>query len=402
MVWPKSLQVVLVIAILIRLLLAPLSYHDDTQVNYWWGKFATEFPLRGYYDWLEFGGYVHPDQPVLYILFYASIRHVWQFSHDIFWYLNVHIPAFPSYFMQWYFEKGNLFLEKIPIIFSDLILIFLAYKFLSKKIAFIFALFPPLIYNTAVWGGNDSLLNLLGLSALYFLYKKRYIYSSILFALCFLFKTSLVMFLPIVLIIFIKNKPNFKNIFFLFIPATTLSLLLAYPFSTYFLPTWIFNLYTKIVLPGAMHQITSNALNFWALIYGLNPLPDDNIRLLSLFICFILYIYISVKLWKNFQPRQILLSLVQITLVTFTFMTRMHERYTFPALIPLLVLSYYDRSYFKYFILLTLTHMLNVYNLWWVPNIPLLITFLKIDLVIRIISLINTLLALKLLTKNVK
>ena len=83
-------------------------------------------------------------------------------------------------------------------------------------------------------------------------------------------------------------------------------------------------------------------------------------------------------------------------------MTRMHERYTFPALIPLLILCFYNRSFYKYFVVLSITHLLNVYNWWWIPKIPFLMNFLKIDITVRVISFLNLFLTLGLLIKNDK
>jgi hypothetical protein len=142
-------------------------------------------------------------------------------------------------------------------------------------------------------------------------------------------------------------------------------------------------------------------MNFWALFYGLKPQLDEilvfnllSARLFSLIISSLFYIYICIQLYKNYSTKQLILSIVQITLVTFTFMTRMHERYTFPSLIPIFILSISDRKFLKFFILLSLTHMINIYHWWWFPHINFLVNLFEQEIIVRLVSLTNVILTL--------
>ncbi|MFA6602507.1 MAG: hypothetical protein WCT01_01755 [Candidatus Shapirobacteria bacterium] len=411
MVWSKVLTVqkYLLAALVLRLLIAPFTYHDDVVTNYWWGKFALDFPLRGYYDWLNFGGYVTPDQPPLYVLYYRLIRQCYLFIYQYLWWLNTHIPAFPSNFMQWYFDHGNQILQKVPSILADLGLIIILFKkfpqIINQKIFFIFVLFfPPLFYNSAVWGGNDIILNLLGLASLYFLYRKQIVLSFLFITLCLLFKTSWLIFLPLYLVMIIKAKPKLSSLLISILLSFFLVFIFSFAFAPVFSYSWLFNLYLTKILPGAMPQLTANAFNFWALLYGLTPRLDDvvvflsfNYRQISMLVSIFLTLLISINLYRNYNLNQLLLSLVNITLVCFMFMTRMHERYTFPLLIPLLVLSILAPKFKKYLYLLTFTHILNVYHWWWVPHIPVLINVLSQVYVVRLVSLLNLIILLFLL-----
>lgn len=414
MVWPKvaqtfvskiSLFKILLLAFIVRVILLPLIYHGDVTTIYWWGKFASEFTWRGYYDWLNFGGYNHPDQPMLLIDYSFIIRQTYLFFYQILWFLNTHIPLFPSNFMTWYFLNGNQFLIKFPFVLTDITLIYLVYKFLHNKFAAILlALYLPLIYNSAVWGSGDSLINLLGLLSIYFLFQKKYLYFTLFFFSSVMFKPSLIIWSPLILIIFFKNRLNLKNIFTMLAIILFLIYLISRPFAITNPFVWFFGLMTQKILPGVMPQITSNAMNFWALFYGLVPKLDETIifnlisvRGLSLIISAFLYLYISIRLYRHYSLKNLILALVQISLVTFTFMTRMHERYTFPALIPLFILCFYNQRFIKYFIILTLTHLFNVYHWWWFPQINFLISFLSLEPVIRLISLTNVILTISLL-----
>ena len=60
---------ILILGIFIRLLSWPWIYHGDVTATYWWGKFASEFNWRGFYDWLNFGGHSPPDQPMVNIYY---------------------------------------------------------------------------------------------------------------------------------------------------------------------------------------------------------------------------------------------------------------------------------------------------------------------------------------------
>ncbi len=413
----KKLTIVriLIFAFIIRLLLLPWAYHGDVTVTYWWGKFATEFGWRGYYDWLNFGGYGRHDQPMLNIYYDWAIRQLYFLIYNIFWFLNTNIPAFPSKFMQWYFEYGNQILLKLPMIFADIFIIYFVYKFIdqqfnkymAKIVAIILTMYLPLIYNSAVWGSGDSVINLFALLSIYFLWHKKYSISALLFLTSVLYKSSLLIWSPIILIMVLQNKPYIKSILTTLIVSCIFLYLICFPFvplnSNVFV--WFFQTMTTKILPGAMQQITVNAMNFWAIIYGLLPQRLDeqtlfntiNHRQLSIIICSLLYLFISIKLYKNYTIENLLLSLVNITMVTFMFMTRMHERYTFPTLIPLLILCFYNKKYINIFIILSITHLLNVYNWWWVPSMPLLIYILKLDLVIRMISIINLIIIFTLL-----
>ena len=50
----------------------------------------------------------------------------------------------------------------------------------------------------------------------------------------------------------------------------------------------------------------------------------------------------------------------------------MHERYLYPIFAPSAILASLGIISFKLFAGITVIHWLNLYNLWWYPNIPLL------------------------------
>lgn len=411
MIKKLNIKITLILATVLRLLLMPWHIHSDVNATYWWGKFAAEFGFRGYYNWLNFGGHGKPDQPMLNIYYDWLVRLLYKQIYNVFWFLNTHIPAFPSKFMQWYFDYGNQILLKLPMILTDVLVIFLGYKFIKKTFnqnkanifALVLALYPPLILNSAVWGSGDIIVNLFALIAVYYLFKKRYLLSFILFLTSVLYKSSLLIWSPLLLVMLIKNKPKLKSLVFPLMIILIIIYLICFPFTPIEINplVWFYQTMTQKILPGIMDQMTANALNFWALIYTLKPKLDNfnifgliNIRLFSFIFCFILYFYDLIHLYKNFTIKRLLLTLVNISLITFTFMTRMHERYNFPSLIPLFILTFYNEKYLKYFITLSITHFYNVLCSWFFPNI------LNFYPLVFIFSLTNVYILFKLLFQN--
>ncbi|MFA6007176.1 MAG: hypothetical protein WC784_00835 [Candidatus Shapirobacteria bacterium] len=405
-----TLSKILIIALFTRLISWPWIYNGDVTWTYWWGKFATEFTWRGYYDWLNFGGHGRPDLPMLNIYYLWTVRQIYLFFYNIFWYLNVHIPLFPSKFMQWYFIDGNQYLIKIPMIIADILIIYFCYKFTkSKIIALVLAFYPPMIYNSAVWGSGDSIVNLFALLSIYYAWKAKYIPTVLFYLFSVLYKPTLLIWAPIFLVILIKNKINLKSLLLSLIFILTFLYFICQPFNPIEINPLVWFLRTMLVkiLPGVMDQVTANAMNFWGLLYGLKPKLDYflilnfiSARNFSLVLFGAFYLYLIKKLFKNYSPKYLLLTLVTVSLTAFTFMTRMHERYSYPALIPLLLLCHYDHRYIKYFIILSFTHLLNVYASWGIPTIPFLYSLINSDLVVRVICLINTLVTLKLIFYN--
>lgn len=405
MVRPKiSPPVVITIALIIRLMVSPLLYHGDINTIYWWGKFAHEFSLRGYYDWLEFGGYNHPDQPMIMIYYTLLVRLIYQQLHSFFWFLNIQIPLFPSQFMTWFFLQGNQWLLKIPFMLADIVLISLTIIFIKKHFpskyvlysGMLLAFYLPLIYNSALWGSGDSLINLLGLLSVYLFYNRLSVPGILLFLTSILIKPSLLVWTPILAIIFIKSHPTIKSTLLMFGSALLYVYLIAAPFAPYSPLIWFSQIMTTKILPGVMPQLTSNAMNLWALLYGLTPKNDDLIlfslisaRILSIILFLATVIFICYQLYRQFGLVKVLTALAAISLSAFSFLTRMHERYTFPALIPLFILCFYHRKYFKFFIILSVTHMLNIYRGWSYPPISFLITLLETRSFYSAIALTN-------------
>jgi Gpi18-like mannosyltransferase len=91
------------------------------------------------------------------------------------------------------------------------------------------------------------------------------------------------------------------------------------------------------------------AWNFWWIVQsyaGGDEFVSDRVsiigplsfRVLGFLVTGLLALYVAVKIWRNPTPRTLILGLAATTLVAFTFLTTMHERYAYGALVFLMLL----------------------------------------------------------------
>ena len=397
----SKIVIIFLSALILRLSLIFIAYHGDLNNNISWGTLAFQRGLSNYYegkDWL----YSAPNQPPLTILTFAAAKAIWQGIENFSWFLNNRVGIFPSGFIWFWESKGMILLVKLPAIFADLIIGWLIYKYLSSKkarlatILTIVWLFNPVIwYNSAIWGQTDSMVNLLGFAAILFLFKKDLIKSFAFLALSALFKGSLVIFMPLIFAYAVMQKYPLKKWLQAALGILAVSLLVSIWFFPYLdLPLWLFKLYQGRILSGEIGDLTANAFNFWWLV---NPgkVLDSTIYLgLQARIWGIIIMVFSLGInirWlkKKTTEQQLFFSLMFISLCSFIFMTRIHERYLYPFFIPTtLLLGSYQGLPMVYSIL-SLTNLLNLYNLFFAPSIKLTENLLKNPIFSIILSIVN-------------
>ena len=95
--------------------------------------------------------------------------------------------------------------------------------------------------------------------------------------------------------------------------------------------------------------LSLRAWNFWWIVQELAPVDEfvsDRVpiigpvtfRIVGLGIFGLLSLYIAWRIWRDPRPRTLVLGLAASTLVAFTFLTTMHERYAYGALLFLILL----------------------------------------------------------------
>ncbi len=378
----------IIIALAIRLiLLFSTSYHPDLGNHLDWGNRFWQYGPSNFYH-QSIWSVSWPNQPLGTIYLFAFIAKINQTLFSFFWYLNTHIPLFPSNLIPLLEKNLHIWLVKLPFIGSDLGSGILVYYLLKKKYkraaaaAAFFLLNPALIYNSAVWGQTDSLINFLALASLYFLDQKKPSLALFLLLISFLFKFSLTIFLPAFLIYYLKSKPKLSSIILTLTIFLSFSFLLALPFSQSTNPLiWLFNISRDRVLAGQGGMLNGNAFNLWAIIYGIDLSLKESITLLGLsasqigkliFAVFSLPVIIKIYFLPKFK--NLIYSYFLISYTAFLFLTNMHERYLYPVFIPFIILLFFHPKIFKTkdYLLLSLIHLLNLFNLWFYPSLPFL------------------------------
>lgn len=402
------LSAIFLLGFTLRLLTSAIGYHGDLNNNISWGKVANEKGLNGFYDGYYDWEYSAPNQPPLTIFVLSGALLIEQKITDLIWYLNNNFSIFPSP-LVWFWESwGEILMIKLPSILADFGIGYLIYKYFNnlKKEALgikLFALwiFNPVVwYNSAVWGQTDGLVNLLGLVAVICLIKKKLPVFSIFITLSMLFKGSLGIFMPVLFFYALLQRYRLIE----WIKSIVYSLLTIVLISIWFHPQidlfkWLFDLYTQRFIPGEIGFLTANAFNVWWLVdsgkvYDSTLYFGLSARNLGILVTLLGNFGVMYWLSKKPNEKRFFASLVLVSLLSFLFMTRIHERYLYTFFPISTLLLGITPSYWRIYALFSLIHLINLYNLFWVPPFPFLEQVLTISAFINSLALINIVLFL--------
>ncbi len=269
---------------------------------------------------------------------------------------------------------------KLPAIAADVAAAFLLYKILdSQKLeirlgaAALYLLFPAGLLIGAVWGQVDSLLAFLLLLSLYFIAKDRPVWGGVAFVVAFLVKPQGIAALPFLVFWIVRHYP--PRVWAGVVAASVIAgLALLVPFFTY--KPW--ELYDRLRFSADVYQYSSvNAYNFWGMYDGL--FRPDNVHYLGItyqvwgIILFAGAVgAILVAMARGRGTGALALGTALSMFAFYIFVTRMHERYVFPAFLPLLVacvLLHSRTAWSAYvlwgtFIVLGVVHFLNLYYVY--------------------------------------
>lgn len=344
----RILLLFILLGLVVRLLLIPLpGFNIDVNDWYAWAIRLSDFNFSGFYSKEVFTDYTPGYLYVLSLL--GFLKNL------------LRIPE--GYFY---------ILLKLPAIISDLIIGAIIYKEVrkySKKIA-IFSLCailfnPVIIFNSSVWGQIDSILTVFMLLAVIALKKNKLISSSIFFGLALLVKPQTLALLPL-FAFFLINRFRLSGLFKLLAPGIFIIFILTFPF---FPNQTLINFAQHILNTANEYSYTSiNAYNFWGVVGFW--IPDNTswnnlsyqmwgYLLMANYWIVIAYLYLRKKL-------SIYAFAALATLAFFFLPTRAHERYLYPAIVFLILLT----AIYKSKLLLTLTgilsflHFLNLYYVY--------------------------------------
>lgn len=290
---------------------------------------------------------------------------------------------FPGYlYILWILGKLNLIfsslqtiLFKFPAIIADIATGYLIYRIVKETkgiswglLGAILYLFNPAIFaNSTLWGQVDSLTALFSLLAVY-LVPSAYYLSAVSLAVGTLIKPQAAFILPAILYLMFKNKIGLKK----FLAFGFLSFGI---FTLGFLPV---NNRTNLldfiierfsVSSGQYPYGSVNAFSFWGL-FGFWK-PDEITVWVGLAISIILIaLFTLIILKKQIKNGEYLISSLSL-LITFLFMTRMHERHLLPVLAPLLIVAISNFVLLIVYGGLSLTYVANLsYAYFRIIDIP--------------------------------
>lgn len=405
----KKAYIAIILILVIKIALSFSAYHDDLKNHMDWGIRFWQYGASGFYT-SNVWSFTWPNQPPGTIYIFALTRKIFESLFALFSFLHFSLKIFPGSLLL-YLEQ-NLYpsVTKLPAILADFGIAFLIYKIIyhdlkmSRKkaliAAFMFILNPVVWYNSTIWGQYDSVINFFALLSFYLLNHKNLILAFLFFILSIYIKASLLIFLPVFLLISIKQKYKFKEYLSALLVSLFTVFILTIPFSQAEPLTWLTYIYTHRVFNEQLQLITANAFNLWNLIAGIDAKPQT-LNFLGAnyqYYGYILTLFFSIPIFKLLlkknDAKSAIWSLAVISFLTFMFLTNMHERYLYPLFPYMTILAVVYSELLPIYILVSIISLINLYNFWWVPDISFLVNILSAGgrLATRFLSAVNLML----------
>jgi dolichyl-phosphate-mannose-protein mannosyltransferase len=337
--------VLLFVAFIVRALLFPLQgYQNDMGTFAYWFNTAAENGVRPFYTVvLRDVGWI--DYP--------------PFNVYIFWAFGSLAKAVSVYGIS----IVNI-IKLVPNLF-DLATALLIYVFVRKQLSFklallataLYAFNPAVIFNTAVWGQFDAIYTFFLILSLMLALKGKPKLSAAAFAIGLLTKPQGIALAPLVAFLIYK-KNGLKSLLVSVLVFAVMVLVVIAPFEWSNPVTFLSRIYFGAY--GGYSETSVNAFNLWAL-YGLR-LPDGNLFILGWALFGAFTVFTLYVLHKRFHVSGELLVVFCAFMLFFGFFmlpTRIHERYLFPAISLLAIMSPFTKKIQSIYLVLTATLLIN-------------------------------------------
>lgn len=382
----NTLIILFSLGLLLRLLLIFVDYAYDVNNHIVWGQDALKRGFINYYNRESSEKFCceYPNYPPLAIYFFYLIHALQPYIINL-------ISWLAGSFVYIRTQTGFIAsIIKLPAVFADLGIAYVCYLFAKKLVpqsnklqltAILFILFnPAFFYNSALWGQIDAIPIFFILCALYLLfYNNSTVVSIIFFTASILSKPNAILYIPYYLLYFIY-KYKLKNIFKIiivgsifawicFLPFYKSGNLFLYPFTSYM------NIFDR-----HGYFINSGAFNIWAIKNFYQLIPDKlafflNISystwgyvMVGIFVLLMVFFFLKSKDKKYALIYAIFIG----SYATFLFLTKIHERYMLYSLPFLLLVSLKNQHLLKWFVVISLLHLLNLNAIWHVRGIDIL------------------------------
>lgn len=203
---------------------------------------------------------------------------------------------------------------------------------------------PTVVTNSAMWGQCDSIYTFFILLSLYYLIKGKDITAFILYGAAISFKFQAIFLLPFFVFAYIYFRRF--SLFLFFIPAAVLWLsgIPAYLYGRSLLTP--FTIYAGQA--DEYHQLYANIVSFWHLF-------GERYDLMSTYAVFLTFTLFGIALYAVLSghirldsQENFMLAACWCLWTCVLFLPAMHERYTYPKDIVLLLLATANRKYAKF------------------------------------------------------
>lgn len=349
------LATMLGVSFLVRVLLfAVQGFMPDLGTNGYWFNIANE-------QGGSFYTYLWSNQDTAWVDYPP-------FNVYIFWVFGSLTKALAPYGVNWI----NI-VKLVPNLF-DMAIGIVIYFFVRKQLSFKMSLItvalyvfnPAIVFNAAVWGQYDAIYTFFLLISLLLAIKSKPEFSAVTFALAILTKAQGIALLPLVVFLILKQNgvKRFLTSVLAF-TATIFLVILPMDWGSGNPVTFLSKLYFGIY--GHYTYTSSNAFNLWGL-FGF-AITDENFFILgwALFGALSLFtLYVLNKHFKLSNEMPTLFAAFMLFFGFFMLLTRMHERYMFPAISILVLMFPFVKKTRAFYAVLTGTLFTNiVYVLYW-------------------------------------
>ncbi len=392
-------KIVLVIlaAIILRIVLAPLVFHGDTLIQASWGQIIQNQGAKGFYEG-SYWTYISPNQPPLITLVYAWGFKVYLGLNNIFIRSGLFIAKHNLGagqikwwygFISWWdkakyaatpFKWGELISMKLFPILGDGILAVMIYgivaKMTDKKKAglavIIYLLSPFTWYESALWGQHDQLGLIFLLAAFLLITSDRYeVMAPIMVVVSIMLKPTALMFVPLFIWVAIKNPQKMLKTALGSLIAMGAYYGLVRIFSNLTLHAFNENLMRQMFEKGEM-MTWANTFNFWRIMTGYLTNYQTIFWGLSLktwgYILTGIVNLVAFRISRKRDWESVLKGIFVAGFGGWMTMVTMHDRYLFTAVVTGLILAFTNEKLWKYWWIMSIIFWTNMFMEWWYPG----------------------------------
>lgn len=366
----QRVAIFLIIVLIVRFAFALTAFNNDTYNHFAWMDSVSQLGWKGLYE-RDVSPWADVNYPPLTLYSFSAAEKLY------------HTLPLP-----WQTVFVHAALYKLPSLLTDVLLALLVWLYvpLSRRQKYMIMaailLNPALAYNSVWWGQVESFATFFAIASLLALTRRQAEWGIVWFGLALLAKQTSLPLLPVVLYGIWISRPRPWRMFAAGALVAGATIIAYQPLTPAGVPVPSYALQTYLdSLRGQPHQweATVNALNAWY-AWGLNHTPDSHtlgnlfsVRQLSLMLVglgTLASLYLAHRLRR--QPYVSLVSAAAfLSLWTFMFATRMHERHSYMAVLLLTLYLPLHRSPWPYLLLSGLSFF-NLYAVWreWFVVLP--------------------------------